>query len=264
MFRFQVLSDVHSEMKPTNLQSFQPKADHLFLAGDIGRAIGQPKDEFRKLFSHFNQNWKSVYYVPGNHEFYKQRYTDALKTLKDELAVFPNIHFLHREVLKPCTVSKIRILGCTLWSWIPEINISEVETYINDYHLIRDDEYRKINSRFTSTLHLEDVDFLKKHLDDVCSGDFKTIVLTHHASYIQGTSDPKYVGKKTNTAFATNLESLFKNVDVWISGHTHWNYDFTVSSGPGSSGKSTRLISNQYGYSMAERARFNFERVYEI
>jgi len=86
-----------------------------------------------------------------------------------------------------------------------------------------------------------------KNLQDYLSGENKkTIVVTHFPPTRTGTSDPKYLAEKkiTNLYFAWPDDTLnnFKlnNVLAWISGHTHWSYDFRQNN--------IRLISNQLGY----------------
>ena len=70
--------------------------------------------------------------------------------------------------------------------------------------------------------------------------------MTHFPPHRDGTSNPKYLVQKSeiNSYFAWPNGTLenFKldNVLTWISGHTHWSYDF-IENG-------VRLISNQIGY----------------
>lgn len=48
-----------------------------------------------------------------------------------------------------------------------------------------------------------------------------TIVFTHHAPSMNGTSHPRYSGDPCSCAFATPLEYLFKpHLKVWAFGHT--------------------------------------------
>ena len=74
----------------------------------------------------------------------------------------------------------------------------------------------------------------------------KTIVITHFPPIRTGTSDPKYLAQKrlANLYFAWPDDTLnkftLKNVLAWISGHTHWSYDFEKNG--------VRLIGNQLGY----------------
>ncbi len=256
MFKFQLLSDIHTELKPFNLSSLIPKCDNLFLAGDLGKPASK---EYLNLLNYTSKNWKNVFLIAGNHEFYKSSYHDTIKTKKENCQQFDNIHFLNRNKI---ILNNVKILGCTLWSNIPKIHSASIQDHINDYHLIRDPEnnYKKIDTDYTNNLHSIDLKWLESELQinehTACGGYQATIVITHHAPSFNNTCDPKYIGKFTNYAFCTNLEYLFKNVNIWIFGHTHWNTNTII--------KNTRLISNQYGYSQLERARFNFETVFEL
>lgn len=250
-FRFQVISDIHCELKPFNLNTMIPKCDNLFLAGDIGKPGSK---EYLNILNHSSNNWKKIFLISGNHEFYKSNYNDTVKTIIENVKQFPNIYFLNKNN-KILDEYNINILGCTLWSKIEENYFDDIKNSINDYHMIRDPEnnYTKIDPNYTNKWHQIELDWLEKELNE---SKYKNIVMTHHAPSFNNTFDPKYKDKITNKAFCTDLEYLFKKVDIWIFGHTHWNTDIVINN--------TRLISNQYGYSQLERARFNFDKVYEL
>lgn len=253
IFKFQVISDIHSEIKPFNLDTMIPKCDNLFLAGDIGKP---GSNEYRKILKHSSTNWKNVFVIAGNHEFYKNSYKKTIEIIENDVQEYKNIYFLNKNsVILNEYNPNIKIMGCTLWSKIPENLYENIENHINDYHLIRDCEnnYKKINASYTNKLHENQVEWLTQELNN---SKYKNIVITHHAPSFNNTFDYKYKGKITNYAFCTDLENLFKNVEIWIFGHTHYNTDIKI--------ENTRLISNQYGYSQIERVGFNFEKIYTI
>ena len=72
----------------------------------------------------------------------------------------------------------------------------------------------------------------------------RVVVMTHHAPTVEGTSDPKYAGGPTNSAFATEMVGSVVwragVVKVWMFGHTHWCCDFER--------EGVRVVSNQRGY----------------
>ena len=79
-FTFQLFSDIHLELlKSSKFPKIKPLTDYLFLAGDIGK-INTPNYEL--FFDYCSQNWKKVFYVLGNHEFYNSN--KDLKTLKKQ------------------------------------------------------------------------------------------------------------------------------------------------------------------------------------
>lgn len=78
IFKFQVISDIHSEIKSFNLDTMIPKCDasrakghNLFLAGDIGKP---GSIDYKNILKHSSTNWKNVFVIAGNHEFYKNSY----------------------------------------------------------------------------------------------------------------------------------------------------------------------------------------------
>jgi hypothetical protein len=76
--------------------------------------------------------------------------------------------------------------------------------------------------------------------------DKKTIIMTHFPPIQSGAIEPSLLEKNSilnlysswqdNTLDKLNLTNVF----LWISGHTHWSYDFEKNG--------IRLISNQLGY----------------
>jgi hypothetical protein len=87
--------------------------------------------------------------------------------------------------------------------------------------------------------------------------------MTHFSPHGSGTSSPKYLAEKriANLYFSWPDGTLknfnLNNVLTWISGHTHWSYDF-IQDG-------VRLIGNQLGYkSEVGKTGLNEDGVYEI
>eukprot|EP01128_Nolandella_sp_AFSM9_P012380 TRINITY_DN9220_c0_g1_i1.p1 TRINITY_DN9220_c0_g1~~TRINITY_DN9220_c0_g1_i1.p1 ORF type:complete len:147 (+),score=21.82 TRINITY_DN9220_c0_g1_i1:287-727(+) len=121
---------------------------------------------------------------------------------------------------------------------------------LNDYRKIKikekgADEPRLITVKDTNHWHAKDVRFIEKQVQLAKERKEVAVVLTHHGPSFQGTSDPQYLGRGTNTAFCTDLSHLMNpRVRVWGFGHTHWSCDELV--------KSTRVVSNQLGYLLME------------
>jgi predicted phosphohydrolase len=276
-FKFQLFSDLHQEFI-TNFFKIPPLADYLFLAGDIHKI---DKSNFNMFFDYVSKNWKHVFYVPGNHEYYN-RYDDIFELKSEYIHYFKNnynnIHYLDDEyytlILNNETeknlvnsvnniandnVKKIVIIGSTLWSFVSNID------GINDFKNIRqsDNNYKQkgnksvklpiieennnlITKETFNELHKNSTEFLNKNLN--IFENEKIIVVTHFPPVQKNTSSLKHINEKqhVNDYFASNILHNYlqkkDNILCWIHGHTHHSNDF-IDDVTG-----IRVISNQLGY----------------
>jgi predicted phosphohydrolase len=242
-FTFQVFSDLHQEFI-TNFFKIPPKADYLILAGDI-HIIN--KSNFKMFFDYISSNWKDVFYVPGNHEYYNKYNT--ISNLKEQYKTYfenyVNIHFLDDNVfLLKYNDTNIKIIGSTLWS-----NVSEIQG-INDFKNIKENQNEYVSKELFNELHNDSVKFLKEQADHSNNkqDNEKIIIITHFPPIQKNTSSPKYKDEKQHVKdyFSSNILLDFKNVSnkisCWIHGHTHFSNDFIDSE------TGIRVISNQLGY----------------
>jgi len=203
-----------------------------------------------------------VLYLPGNHEYYmgnqrgKKKYQEVQKELQRVCSLSPKLVYLDKQSVK---ISGVRVIGATLWTHVPAY--AEIAaSLINDYNLILRDPfpgeeemgYSPISIRDTNAWHDESLYFVAEEIShSVAFQERNCVVLSHHSPTLTGTSSPQYEGpftNKTNHAFGTNLEHMFKdygrngnsNLHTWCFGHTHFSCDF-VRHG-------TRVVSNQRGY----------------
>lgn len=155
----------------------------------------------------------------------------------------------------------LTILGCTLWSHIPETAREAVVGRVNDYKKIEGWSVEKHNR-----IHEEEVQWLREQVASVRSeapqkgdstdgGDgssgqphspsrhHQLLVVTHHAPVIQGSSKPEQLSNPWAPAFATDLLRKRKDwvgVSTWVFGHTHFTTGFLKSG--------IRIVANQRGY----------------
>jgi hypothetical protein len=107
-FTFQLYSDIHLEFYKS-FPKIKPTAEYLFLAGDIG-IITQPN--FTNFFDYCSENWKHVFYVLGNHEYYNKKSYSKLNTMyKTLFEKYNNIHLLDNSSYE---LDNIKIIGSTL------------------------------------------------------------------------------------------------------------------------------------------------------
>jgi len=241
----QVFSDIHIEYWD-KLPTIPIKSKYLFLAGDICRLR---HSLFYKFFDFCSANWEKIFYVPGNHEFYdnKKNYNELSFDYQYNLSKkYKNVYFLNNDYI-PLNDS-INVYGSTFWTSSPFCSNKEAKIYINDYNFISyfNDNLNKVvdlDTLFINQLSQNSFLSLKSYLDT--TNKF-TIIMTHFPPVRKETSHPKFLKDKKvqNLYFSWPDETIDKlnlnNVPLWISGHTHWSYNFGINC--------TRFISNQLGY----------------
>lgn len=148
------------------------------------------------------------------------------------------------------------ILGCTLWSSLDPEFAPIISWSLNDFRRIKLFDVAKY-----ARLHKEHLEWLNTTVENIRAQEpgKRVVIFTHHAPTADGTSNPKYIGGPTNSAFATELtgESVWKvPVSLWGFGHTHWSCDF-VRDG-------VRVVSNQRGYFTEGEQGFDPSKVLEL
>lgn len=242
----QVFSDIHIEMW-NKMPIIPVKANYLFLAGDICN-ITHPL--FYPFLDYCSLNWKKTFYIPGNHEYYikKKNYNELIFDYKYKISTrYKNIYCLDNNFVS-LDEEDINIYGATFWTSPPFKSTNEAKIYVNDYNWIsyyKEEQGHVVNLDISYVKKLSDISFLslQEYLNET---NKKTIIITHFPPHSFGTADPKYLADKSivNDYFAwpdgTLQEFNLNNVLTWISGHTHWSYDFVQDN--------VRLIGNQLGY----------------
>lgn len=232
----QYCSDLHLEFSQNDMfltkNLIEPKADILILAGDI--VPFAQMDYYNDFFQYVSKNFKYVYWIPGNHEYY---YYDLAKkcgsfceTIRKNVFLVNNISVQHENVT---------FVFSTLWSKIDKVNAWQIERNMSDFHIIQYQKERFNHNHFNQ-LHEESVKFIGKELSKKTTEH--TVVATHHVPTLMN-YPPEYKGSLLNSAFAVELHDFIEtsNVDYWIYGHHHRNIpEFQI-------GK-TKLITNQLGY----------------
>jgi len=231
----QVMSDLHLECA-----AFVPpisSADVVVLAGDIGvstEGIQWAKDMFDV----------PVIYVAGNHEYWDPRQSmPEHKAQMQALASDSHVHFLDNDVL---IIKGVRFIGTTLWTDLtraPSALYSDMDRIIVDYEVSRDvGGLLHFTTDYAQTLFDLNVAWLKSELAKPFAG--KTVVVTHHAPS-RRSEHAQYAGNVWNPCFMSDLEELMGDgLDVWLHGHTHNNFDYTVNG--------TRVVCNPRGYPYPE------------
>ncbi|TDZ53110.1 Uncharacterized protein CTRI78_v007187 [Colletotrichum trifolii] len=250
----QIVSDLHLEApKAYDIFNITPKAPILALLGDIGN-VAQHKPDILAFLTRHLTTFRTVLFVPGNHEAYHSSWPETLSILRafedhvrkdDSLGEFV---LLDRNVFNVPDTNTV-ILSCSLFSHVPPESQDRVSMGLNDFFQIDDWTVEKHNEA-----HKRDVAWLN---DQVLQRPNSDIFIFSHWSPSRDAhaTDPRHVNSPITPGFATDLsaEICFKstNVKVWAFGHTHYNCDFTVER---ESGVPLRLLANQRGcyFSQAE------------
>jgi predicted phosphohydrolase len=250
--KIQYCSDLHLEFQDNKEyilnNPIEPTADILILAGDI--VPFKIIDNHQDFFNYISRNFKTTYWIPGNHEYYYYN-VDSSRFLDTKIR--ENI-FLVNNCVKE--VFGINLIFSTLWSNISESKRWLIHQSLSDFKVIKYID-RLFNVDDYNLLHKESLEFIQNALNE--TSDNKTVVVTHHAPTFVNYPE-KYINSKTNEAFASNLTELIEDnsIDFWIYGHHHSNSnDFQIGN--------TKLVTNQLGYiKYNENVGFNSKAYIEI
>lgn len=266
-----ILSDLHLEFLP--LVPASNEADVVVLAGDIHLGVSG--------ISWGRQSFpdQEVVYVAGNHEFYGHDWDTLLDDLREE-ARRQHVRFLENDAVD---IGGVRFLGTGLWTDFDLFGADRraeamrvAQEYMADYVQISvsrlqaglDQARGKLQLDGQSLLvpelvrsrHLASRSWLQARLAE--STDTKTIVVTHFLPSAQSVAD-RFRQDLTSAAFASDLDSLMGNAALWVHGHTHDSFDYTLNG--------TRMVCNPRGYCEfsgsgveCENHLFDLEKMVEI
>ncbi len=243
-----ILSDLHLEFLP--LVPAASEADVVVLAGDIDLGVRGISWGRRSFPDH------EVVYVAGNHEFYGNDWDTLLDDLREE-AHRHRVHFLENDAVD---ISGVRFLGTALWIDFDFFGTDKradamrvAQEYMTDYVRIsvsrsqtgfdqvngklRTDGQSLLVPELVRARHLASRSWLKARFGE--STDKKTIVVTHFLPSGQSVAD-RFKQDLTSAAFASDLDSLMGNAALWVHGHTHDSFDYTLNG--------TRVVCNPRGY----------------
>ena len=269
--KIQLFSDLHQEFywRSPSLGDVvvHPEAEVVVLAGDI-HAGKEVSGYARALAEKYG---KPVIFVPGNHEYYNQEYAELEKLFKAESG--DGVHILLDDTV---VIGGVRFVGGTLWT--------DFRLYEGTPRLYTRDEAFKIGTKslhdfkciqengltFTAQRSAEWHEKTRAYIENVLASPFDgaTVVVTHHAphqnsiheryapSKLALTSGAEVKGEnpywKLNVCFASNLGAVVDKADVWLHGHVHDSFEYTVGM--------CRVYANPRGYPRQDdEGRITFE-----
>lgn len=246
-FKLQYASDLHLEF-PANKEflkqhPLQPVGDVLVLAGDI--VPFAVMDKHQDFFSFLADNFKTTYWLPGNHEYYHFDIAEKSGVLNE--AIRSNVFWVNNTSVLH---EHVKLVFSTLWSRISPGYQWQIERSLSDFHVIKHKGYRFSAEQYNQ-LHAESLAFVQNELINNQNG--QTAVFTHHCPTFLNYPE-QYKGDILNEAFAVELHDLIEASEIasWVYGHHHTNTpEFTIGN--------TKLITNQLGY-----VQRNEHRLFEL
>ncbi|HCA82998.1 MAG TPA: metallophosphoesterase [Flavobacteriales bacterium] len=234
--KVQYCSDLHLEFPENKIfmekNPLVAEGEVLLLAGDIlPFALLDKKWDF---FDFVSDHFKTVYWVPGNHEYYHSDISKRSGVLHEKIR--ENVFLVNDYDV---TINDIHFVFTTLWGNISTQHQWSIQQSIADFSRIKMNGKRFIADDF-NTLHARSRVFLEKSLAE--SGKRKTVVVTHHVPTFLNYPE-EYRNDALNEAFAVEMHDFIEpsGIDYWIYGHHHRNIpDFAIGR--------TRLATNQLGY----------------
>jgi hypothetical protein len=129
--KIQIASDLHLEFSSTLIRMPNPvpniTAPVLCLLGDIGIPS---KSSYKDFLLEKSNVYEVIFVIAGNHEFYGGEYEEKKELMKQICSSIPNVVFLDKtSYLYQSTTDPndaVRVLGCTLWSHVPDENKNAV------------------------------------------------------------------------------------------------------------------------------------------
>lgn len=256
----QILSELHLESpKAYDFYELTPTAPHLALLGDIG-CVCDP-GYFTFLAKQLKQ-FRIVFHVIGNHEPYGSSWASTIaelrafqeenrrqRTADSSLGEYV---FLDRDEYH-LPEYNVTILGCTLFSRVPQASLEDVSFGLNDFFRI---DAWTVEQHVSA--HERDLAWLNSRVSALAQElpDRRIVVFTHHSPTIDHrTVNPRTAGNKISSGFATDLrgETCWNgsNVMLWAFGHTHYNFAHWEDEKCG-----TTVFSNQRGYYFSQAPGF--------
>lgn len=251
--RLQLLSDLHLENQPDFQAVPAPGADVLVLAGDIGSyqngsRLTEPDFGLGRFSPRARGSaWRTVLYVPGNHEYDGLDFAEIHQRLRDTCARL-GIVWLERATH---VIGNVRFIGTTLWTDFEALVPNDADT--TQALRARDKAYRAANfylNKNTSLcagvpmladelrqLGLACQQWLRQALATPFEGT--TVVVTHFAPSLRSV-DPRYGLTPGTAGFCNALDDLLPSADLWLHGHLHCPIDYTVGR--------CRVVANPLGY----------------
>lgn len=262
--KIQVISDIHFEMFQTNedFENFyhlitggvKKLETILCIAGDLG--IFHRQETWIEPLNALASLYRAVVCIAGNHEYYNNNVLAQESILTGMFMLPKNVDYLFNDTV---IIDNIRFIGGTLWTSFlgrDSVAMGHAINRMNDFRLIRNIDGSTLTPAQTVNYHEICKSYIFDQIRIAKSRSEKVIVITHHCISPQSVH-PLYRGDPLNAAFFTDLseEIIHDGPDLWLHGHTHHSFDYTLGS--------TRVLCNPFGY-LGHEENLDFKYQLEI
>lgn len=255
--KLRILSDLHIEFHPFEIPgTAHDKETVLILAGDIG--VIYRRAELESFLRSAAARFRAVIYVPGNHEFYRGIWPDAMTMLQD-WDLPGNLHVLDREWIK---IDDVVFVGATLWTSFDDEDLDvmqDAEQVLHDFHYIRvnagtDAPEDRLTPQHVLEDHKKSLAWLDATLSTFQARNQRCVLVTHHG-VTRLSIHETYRGDPLNGAFVSDCAELLERTrpELVIHGHVHNSFDYRVGTGEDAS----RVVVNPRGYTNNDETQEN-------
>ncbi|MFT4102958.1 MAG: metallophosphoesterase [Burkholderiaceae bacterium] len=281
--RLQLVSDVHLESQPDWRFEPAPGADVLVVAGDVGsyhhRSRLTEEDFGLARFAPGRGPWRSVLYLPGNHEYDDQEFDDVHQRLRDACGRL-GITWLERETL---VIDSVRFIGTTLWSDFDALASIEAGTeagadeagglplhrqrafaaandYLEKFSFLRDGQ--RVLADGVREIALDCQAWLREALAKPFAGP--TVAVTHFAPSLRS-ADPRFGLVPGTAGFCNALDELLPWAELWLHGHLHCAVDYVDTQPREGRPHRCRVVANPLGYfSLGEGEQYRSDLLIDV
>ena len=194
-------------------------AHSLVLAGDIC-SVPEKLVQFIKEMSY---RFKRVFFVPGNHEFYRNVMSEWDAFITQELSTIPNVYFATSSEVKQFVVEDVTYILATLWGdgGFTVVDQMAIQYSLNDFRLIESTPGDAFSVNHMRSLYQFQSAQIRQYVE-LAKG--KSVVITHHLPSRQLVSERFAIhGEGINGGFVGACDNWLQYVtpSLWIHGHTH-------------------------------------------
>lgn len=215
-----ILSDLHLETGRKIQDCISPsKHTPIIVPGDITRV--ELTDLYTDAVKWLSENFLSVVIVPGNHEYISTtmnmtQIDDILDSFQHE---YDNVIILRNQFVM---ISGMVVYGGVLWSYATDKGFKQPYIYNERGLRLTIDDWNE--------MYFDHVKMINKAISYARKRYHNCLIITHYAPTYKDTINPKYDGSPYNCMYASDLDTMIKNDNVyrWVYGHTGYNKECTV------------------------------------